>query len=181
MLKNKFVAVLICVIVVLGSIFFGARRTLASEVDRVETMFVDGVDGDGQSILNDLRTRAGLALNLTAVAERYLEADDPLITEVRDTARTLMLTHTPSACYELNTRLDLAVSQLNDALEAESLTEADEKYRSGIMTDFESYAAQIAHDGYNDQVRILNEETLEKIPARWLKIITFVGTAEYYG
>ena len=180
-MKNKFVAVLICVIVVALAIVGGARRTMSRQNREVEQMFVDGVDGDGMSIHSDLLVRAGLAYNLTAVAERYLDADDPLITAVRDNARALERETSPAACYRLNALLDQSVNELDVALQHETLTEADEKYRTGIMTDLQSCAAQISHDGYNAAVRELNEVTLRKFPARYLKYVTFTGEAEYYG
>lgn len=181
MLKNKFLAVLICVLVVLLAIAGGARKTILSQIREVETMFTEGVDGDGQSIYHDLEYRVGLAYNLTAVAERYLDEDDPLITQLRVNARALREETSPAKCYRLNALLDQSVNELDAALQERELSAADEKYRSGILTDLASYAARISHDGYNDAVRELNEVTLRKFPACYLKYLTFTGGAEYYG
>ena len=49
------------------------------------------------------------------------------------------------------------------------------------MTDLTSYAYIISHDGYNELVRELNEETLGEFPANILKYLTFTGDAEYFG
>ena len=181
MLKNKFVAVLICVLVVLLAIAGGARRTIRSQIREVEAMFTEGVDGDGQCIYNDLLVRASLAYDLTAVAERYLDEDDPLILTVRENARAIGRETSPAECFRLNALLDRSVSELDAALSKKELSEADEGYRSGILTDLESYAARISHDGYNNAVRELNEVTLRKFPACYLKYLTFAGGAEYYG
>lgn len=181
MLKNRKVAMLICVIVVALSILGGARRSISEAIAETESAFVYGVDGDGKSIYHDLRTRVQLANNLATVAERYLGAEDDLVVTVRTDAKRLEKETSPSRCYALNQALDRSVSDLNAALLNEPLSEADEGYRSGIMTDMTSYAYIISHDGYNELVRELNEETLAKFPASILKYLTFTGNAEYYG
>lgn len=60
------------------------------------------------------------------------------------------------------------------------LSDTDENYRIGIMTDLESYNATIAHDGYNEYVREVNEKTLSRFPANIFRIITFTANAKYY-
>ncbi len=180
-MKNRKAAIFICVIVMALSVFHGARRSLADKVQEVEDMFVYGVDGTGDSIYYDLVARAKLAHNLCAVAERYLDEDYPLIAAVRKTAEALEKEQSPARCYELNEKLDLAMAELGNALRNEPLSAADEKYRADIFTDYVSYAAMIAHDGYNDAVRELNEGTLKKFPTRYLKLLTMTDGAEYYG
>lgn len=86
MLKNRKVAMLICVIVVALSILSGARRSISEVIAETESAFVYGVDGDGKSILHDLGTRVQLANNLATVAERYLDEDDDLVQAVRSDA-----------------------------------------------------------------------------------------------
>ena len=122
-----------------------------------------------------------LANNLATVAERYLDEDDDLVQAVRSDADRLEKETSPSHCYDLNEQLTRSVSDLNAALLNESLSEADEGYREGIMTDLTSYAYIISHDGYNELVRELNEETLGEFPANILKYLTFTGDAEYFG
>ncbi len=172
---------LICVIVVTLSILTGARRSISEVIRETESAFVYGVNGDGQSIYHDLGARVQLANNLAAVAERYLDKDDALITAVRSDADRLERETSPSRCYDYNIQLENSVKALNAALLNEPLSEVDEGYREGIMTDLTSYAYTISHDGYNELVRELNEEELDKFPARILKILTFTGEAEYYG
>ncbi len=181
MLKNRKVAMLICVIVVALSILSGARRSISEVIAETESAFVYGVDGDGKSIYHDLGTRVQLANNLATVAERYLDEDDDLVQAVRSDADRLEKETSPSHCYDLNEQLTRSVSDLNAALLNESLSEADEGYREGIMTDLTSYAYIISHDGYNELVRELNEETLGEFPANILKYLTFTGDAEYFG
>lgn len=86
MLKNRKVAMLICVIVVALSILSGARRSISEVIAETESAFVYGVDGDGKSIYHDLGTRVQLANNLATVAERYLDEDDDLVQAVRSDA-----------------------------------------------------------------------------------------------
>lgn len=181
MLKNRKVAVIICVIVIALSILSGARRSLSEVIRETEDAFVYGVAGDGQSIYHDLGSRTQLANNLVTVAERYLDAEDDAVSRVRVLSAKLQRETRPEKCYDLNEELTEAVSDLNAALLNASLTETDEDYRKGILTDFTSYAYTIQHDGYNDLVRALNEGTLKKFPARILKLLTLTGNAEYYG
>lgn len=180
MLKNRKFAITICTIIIIFSIFSGARRSLSELVTETESAFIYGVNGDGKSIYHDLNTRAGLAYNLTSIAERYLGSSDSLVANVKTAAGNLESANRPAKCYDLNLKLTNAVNKLNNALLDENLSETDEKYRAGIMTDLESYDNIISHDGYNDLVRELNNKTLEDFPARVLKVITFVAGAEYY-
>ena len=180
MLKNRKVAMWICVFVVTLSIFTGARSSIAEVIRETENAFVFGVDGNGVSIYHDLGTRAGLAQDLASLAEAYLGVDDAQVVAVRTAADLLKRATSPERCYDLNEEMNDCIADLNDALMEEPLTAADDAYRVTLLTDLESYAYMISHDGYNELVRELNEETLGKFPANVLKYLTFNGSAEYY-
>jgi hypothetical protein len=179
-LRDRKVARWISGILVTLAVFGGAGRSIREVVAETEAAFVYGVNGDGQSIFHDLFTRTGLAYNLIVVAERYLPADDGLITELRLAADRLSHQTEPGKCFDANRRLTAAMSALDTALGGEALTAEDEDYRAGIMTDFASYDYIIAHDGYNELVRACNEDELGEFPAKFLRLITFSPSAEYY-
>jgi hypothetical protein len=179
-LRDRKVARWISGILVALAILGGASSSIRGVVAETEAAFVYGVNGDGQSIFHDLYSRTGLAYNMIVVAERYLPADDGLITELRLAADRLSKQTEPGKCYDANRRLTVAMDTLNTALGGEALSEQDEDYRKGIMTDFASFDYIIAHDGYNELVRECNEDELGEFPAKLLRIITFTPEAEYY-
>ena len=78
-----------------------------------------------------------------------------------------------------STKEMLVFSERYSALSLPEYTNID-PYESLIRWNT-SYAYIISHDGYNELVRELNEETLAKFPASILKYLTFTGNAEYYG
>lgn len=181
MLKNRKVAVMICVIVIALSILSGARRSLSEVIRETEDAFVYGVAGDGRSIYHDLGNRAQLANNLVTIAERYLDPEEDTVSRVRVLSAKLQRESQPGKCYDLNEELAEALCDLNAALLNEPLSETDEGYRQTIMTNLVAYDELISQNGYNKLVRKLNEETLKEFPARLLKLLTLTGNAEYYG
>ena len=178
--KKRSIAILICVLAVIGSVLVSTHRELGRKVNEVKSQFVDGVDHNGESIYNDLQMSIGLAKNLTAVAKHYLPADSGDIKDVESCADDLSETIDPKKSYDLYMDLDSAVQNLNLALQKEELSDTDENYRSGIMTDFASYSYSISHDGYNSSVRELRENVMGKFPASILSRLAFTGRVDYF-
>lgn len=178
--KKRSIAILICVLAVIGSVLVSTHRELGDKVDEVKSQFVDGVNHDGESIYNDLQMSIGLANNLAAVAKRYLPADSKEIKDVESCADDLGEVIKPKKAYAFYSDLDSAVQLLNLALQKEELSDTDENYRSGIMTDFASYSYSISHDGYNSSVRELRENEIGKFPASILSRLAFVGSVDYF-
>ena len=180
--KSKKMRVAVCVLlaVVLVSTFVSARRGLSAVLDSVEAAFIEGTDGSGYSIYTDLQSRTALARNLKTVALRYLEEDAACIRELDAAANRLEGERDPGRACSANKALSEAAAAVNAELEALELSDTDENYRIGIMTDLESYNATISHDGYNEYVKSVNEETLSRFPANIFRIITFTPSAQYY-
>lgn len=180
--KSKKMRIAVCILlaVILVSTYASARRGLSETLDAVEAAFIEGTDGSGYSIYTDLQNRAALARNLKTVALRYLDEDAACIRDLDAAANRLEGERDPERAYSANAALDEAAAAVSAQLEALELSDTDENYRIGIMTDLESYNATIAHDGYNEYVREVNEKTLSRFPANIFRIITFTANAKYY-
>ena len=165
---------------VLVSTYVSARNGLSEVLDSVELAFIEGTDGSGYSIYTDLQNRVALARNLETVALRYLDETCESIRDLETAADALEGERDPEKAYRANTALDEAAAAVNAQLEQLALSDTDESYRIGIMTDLESYNATISHDGYNEYVKSVNEETLSRFPANIFRIITFMQSAKYY-
>lgn len=180
--KSKKMRIAVCVLLaaVLVSTYVSARNGLSEVLDSVELAFIEGTDGSGYSIYTDLQSRAALARNLKTVALRYLDENAACIRTLDAAADQLEGEQDPERAYSANVALDAATAEVNAELETLALSDTDESYRIGIMTDLESYNATISHDGYNEYVKSVNEETLSRFPANIFRIITFTQSAKYY-
>lgn len=180
--KSKKMRVAVCILlaVILVSTYVSARNGLSDLLDSVDAAFIEGTDGSGCSIYTDLQNRVSLARNLKTVAARYLDEDAACIRALEDAADALEGERSPGRAYDANAALGEAAAAVNGELEALTLSDTDENYRVGIMTDLESYNATISHDGYNEYVKSVNEKTLSRFPANIFRIITFTKSAQYY-
>jgi len=164
---------IVMIAVIIFSVLFGSRRSLYAERSRVESAFLNGVEGDGFSIGNDLNIRVGESLNLITIAKRYLDGNDPAIRAVQEACDRLNESDDPSDMFDANQRLTEACTALSDKLAGLPLSEKDEKYRLGIVDELKSRNDTISHDGYNDLAEKFNAR-LESFPANILSRLTGV-------
>lgn len=174
------IAVFICAAVVVISTYASARHNLANIADTARSAFIDGHDGSGYSIYADLQKRVALSRNFHTVASRYIDTDDPMMKALDRSSRALDGEKSPRAAFCANEDLNKAIIDLDRALMEQDLSETDESYRIGIITDLNSYEAAISHDGYNDYIRSAGADTLSQFPANLWRIITFSEPVEYF-
>ena len=89
-LRDRKVAIVITIIVMICSTGFGVHRSLEDKGEYAEWVFYHGSFGDGGGIQDELDTRAGLASNLLVVAGRYLDSEDEAVQRLKEARETLV-------------------------------------------------------------------------------------------
>ncbi|MBQ2431855.1 MAG: LemA family protein, partial [Peptococcaceae bacterium] len=170
LLKNRNVAIVITVIVIVLSILGGSHRSLLAAAYSAERHFDD--------IQRDLDTRIGLASNLQVVAERYLYIGEDALVELDTAITNLRDAQTANEKAIANQQLTVATERMDIVLQNENLSVPDERYRIQIRTDLASYNQIIGHSKYNEKVDQYNTEVLGKFPANILAQVTGVTKLE---
>lgn len=178
-LKNKTFAIVIMILMIISSILIGSHRSLTSLSNDASNVFVNGVNGDGMGIQNDLNQRFELAGNLVKIADNYIDMNNVIFKTMSDTRSNLTNAKTPKEKYSANIKLTDAVNELYTLLGKENLSDKDEKYRNSIYADFSSRNDTIGHDKYNEYAKNFND-TLKQYPANILSKITFVKPLELF-
>lgn len=172
LLKNRNVAIVITVIVIVLSILGGSHRSLLAAAYSAERYFDD--------IQRDLDTRIGLASNLQVVAERYLYIGEDALVELDTAITNLRDAQTANEKAIANQQMTAATERMDIVLQNENLPVPDERYRIQIRTDLASYNQIIGHSKYNEKVDQYNAEVLGKFPANILAQLTGVPKLESF-
>lgn len=172
LLKNRTVAIMITVVIVLLSLLGGSHRSLLAAAYSAERYFDD--------IQRDLDTRIGLASNLQVVAERYLSPEDDALITLEMAIAALSDAETTNEKAKANQNLTAATERMDLTLQSVSLSATDNRYRIQIHTDLASYNQIIGHSQYNDKVDAYNTEVLGKFPANVLAQLTGVPKLESF-
>ena len=172
LLKNRNVAIVITVIVIVLSILGGSHRSLLAAAYSAERHFDD--------IQRDLDTRIGLASNLQVVAERYLYIGEDALVELDTAITNLRDAQTANEKAIANQQLTAATERMDIVLQNENLSVTDERYRIQIRTDLASYNQIIGHSKYNEKVDQYNADVLGKFPANILAQLTGVPKLESF-
>ena len=177
-LKSRGGAALVTALVVLCCAVFGMGRSLNAVRDHVWNILIEGPNGDGHSVLQDMEVRRNTASNLYTVAARYLD-------ESSEEMRYLKAVPSLSAAASRDVfGVDRAVTAATDAvfqeLEHVGLSEKDAKYVSGFRAELDSRAGAIARDPYFDQAIRFNTETLAAFPASLARTLKMVEPLPVY-
>ena len=177
--KNQSTAILIMILMILGSAFLGSRSSLMELRTKAEQVFLLGSEGDGIGIQNDLEERSAAAYNMTVIARNYLSEGDAVIQAVLEAREELAAAEGPGEKYEADQELETAVKDLKAKLEGLELTEKDAPYPQRLYTDFLSRGETISHDPYNSLAADFNE-ALKEFPANILSRLTGVKELELF-
>lgn len=179
LIRNRGFAVLVTAILIVLSVLLGGRRSLSALASDVDHAFRYGVEDDGYCIASDLQKRDSAAYNLTVVARRYYESDQPEILAVEQAREALAQADSVSQMAAANRLLDEAMPPLHALLKDTKLSANDEKYPDRLYDEFCSRGRTIARDGYNQMAEDYNRK-LQKFPANLLTRVTGVRPAELF-
>ncbi len=180
-LQNRTVAIILCIVMIVGAVSIGGSRSLGKLRDEAESILISGTENNDMGIDYDLDARIGSAKNLIIVAERYLASDDALILACEDAITELENAETFPEKYATNVKLTEACDALNQKLNSMNLSEEDVRYNANIKTELDSRNSIIGHvyDAYNESAGEFND-LLKKFPTNLISKIAFVDSLDLY-
>lgn len=178
-LYNRALAFGLVIPFVLLVIVLSGGSALAKERAQTESVFYDGVEGDGLSIRHDLDARLDAAYNMLTLAQRSNLRDDPLLEAIRQDHAALTEDVGIAESYALDQALDRDVKQLYARAEEMGLSEEDQRLLEKQYYEFLSREQTIGHDGYNAQAQAFNQ-TLSAFPASLIGSLYGVEPLEYF-
>ena len=180
-LQNRTVAVILCVIMIVGAISIGGSRSLGKLRDEAESILINGTANNDQGVDNDLEARIGFAKNLIKVAERYLVSDDTLISACEDAITDLENAETFPEKYDANVQLTEVCDAVYMKLNTLELTEEDARYNANMKSELDSRNGIIGHvyEEYNKSAGEFND-LLKKFPTNLISKIAFVDSLDLY-
>jgi len=184
-------AIVLAVVIILLSTYFGAYRSLTVKVGEISDGFNEGVyytDDSGEtyqhkSIRSQLINRSEASINLASVADTFEdaaeEADD--LRKAYNNLRNLLYSDgTPAELCAANKELTVAFDALHAVLSGEELDSKDAKRITEYKQEMDGAAGTIETSGYNESVREFNRTTLSVFPTNILKSICFVDAPELF-
>lgn len=181
MKKKNVIGALVMAGLVLASVPLGVNRSFARLREDAEGSYYH--DDSGYAIYEGLDDREAAANNLLTVARKYADANPELDPAIDDLEYRLDLS-TPygdfAAEARKNDQLTLDFQTLYDALEGAGLSEKDERYRVGLLNNFESAQDKIQRSSYNDDAQEYNAR-LRKFPVNFLRYVSGVEELGVFG
>ena len=190
-LTSRTGAIIITVVIILLSTYFGAYRSLTVKVGEISDGFNEGVyytDESGnsyqhKSIRSQLINRSEASINLVSVADTFEDAkeDAEVLREAYNKLRNLLYNDgTPAELCAANKELTVAFNALHSVLAGEALDTKDAKRIADYKQEMDGAAGEIETSGYNESVREFNRSTLSVFPTNILKSICFVDAPELF-
>jgi hypothetical protein len=181
-LKDRKVAIVIAVIVVILATLFGVHRSVGAAVRDIEEQFYTGVRSAGEytGIGQQLEARCTAALGLVTVAENYAGLTDE--TEALRSAReTLIDAESITEKYGADKNMQAAYEVLYAALTAEDLSDRDSAAVEKYATNMDGAREVIQNSAYNALVSQFIHQTMNGFPVKFLKYAAFTVEPEYFG
>ncbi len=190
-LTSRTGAIVLTVVIILLSTYFGAYRSLTVKVGEIADGFNEGVyytDDSGntfqhKSIRSQLINRSEASINLVDVADTFDDAQEEAkaLREAYNNLRNLLYNDgTPAQLCAANKELTTAFDALHTVLAGEDLDTKDAKRIADYMLEMDGAADEIEASGYNESVREFNRSTLSVFPTNILKSICFVDAPELF-
>lgn len=190
-LTSRTGAIVLTVVIILLSTYFGAYRSLTVKVGEIADGFNEGVyytDDSGntfqhKSIRSQLINRSEASINLVDVADTFDDAQEEAkaLREAYNNLRNLLYNDgTPAQLCAANKELTTAFDALHTVLAGEALDTKDAKRIADYMLEMDGAADEIEASGYNESVREFNRSTLSVFPTNILKSICFVDAPELF-
>ena len=163
--KTRILCIVLTVCMVLCAICIGGYNGLKQEQTTAANVFTYGVNGDGYSIMRDLKRRVESTQNLVTVSTRYIRTDDPLVRNLQHVATKLESDAGIATQYQYNVELTQAVENLWNSLTPmqDTIKLSDWTSLSRIVTELHSANQTISHDGYNAAATAFNQK-LDQFP-----------------
>ena len=180
LLKNKFFAIAMMIIMIFCSIGFGSYRSLSELSNNTTSVFYNGVNNDGKSIQSNLDQRISTSNSIVNMAKRYFPASDEDIISVLNVMDELSSATTPSTKCAANKKLTQEVDNLCYKLNnSAKLSSSDSKSLSKLSDQMAVSNDLINKDGYNNTAQEYNN-VISVFPANLLSTSFGIKSAELF-
>ena len=182
-LKNRAVAIVLAVVIVLGSTLVTSGTKLKSQCQKITDGFYSGVTYDGYehpSIQSQLKNISRAALGLATIASNYTGVDAAAVKTDRDNLDSSLEKGTPSQIYDIYTALTADTAALVSSLRAQTLSDRDSSGVDQYESIISSASGVIDKSGYNDTVRDFLRSTYNVFPASFFASLTGVNPPELF-
>lgn len=183
-LKNRVVAVLLCILVVIASTLLSTNVKLDREADNVSAGFYKGVTYDGYkhpAISDQLNNICGAADGLASVVASYdvdVVALRQYSTDLKDMLNQRTGTYT--AVYAKYRELLDCIEALKLELASVQLSERDASGAEQYFSTVSSASEVIGSAGYNDSVQQFKRSYLDRFPGSILAKLAGVDAPELF-
>lgn len=181
-LKKRWFALLLTVIIIILSTAFSVHRTLGAACQEVSDGFFTGVSVDGyahKSINSQLEKRSDAANGLVSVLANYTGLEAVTIT-LRDARNALLDADDIKKKFEANIELQKAFEYAAAAVADSGLTDRELAAVSEYADTFSGAQNVIDNSGYNESVREFQRNTLNVFPTDIISALLGVKSPELF-
>lgn len=180
-IKGRAAAILSMVLMIAVSVPLGMGISLVRERNEVTAHYYgsDSAFSYTFGLLEDLASCSNAAANFVTLGGKYLSADDAVLTDLQDAARTLTVAERPGEKAAAYTALTARVQAMYNTLHVLELSAQDKEYCEEIYADYCSYMSLISYNEYNNQATVFNE-TLRRAPGRPIAALMGVEELELF-
>ena len=182
-LKNRAVAIVLAVVIVLGSTLVTSGTKLKSQCQKITDGFYSGVTYDGYehpSIQSQLKNISSAALGLTSLASNYTGIDTSAVLADRTNLDSCLEKGSVSEIYDCYAALTADTGKLITAMSSASLSNRDKSGLTQYQGIISSASGVIEKSGYNDTVREFMRDTYNVFPASFFAGICNVKAPELF-
>lgn len=183
-LKNKTVAVIIAVILVIASTLLATHIKLGKQVSEVTEGFYNGVNYDGYlhpSVFTQLKNISSYCLGISTIAMEY-GIDTTKLNEARSHLETNLdgKEGNIKELYANYSDLRTVATQVINELKTKSLNDRDQAGFSEYQTNYDGAVATIESSGYNETVTSFINGPYHTFPANILAKLSGVKAPAYF-
>lgn len=162
--NNRATAIVLAVILVLGSTLLNVRVKLGNEITEIEDTFYTSSKGE-RSIDSRISERLSAANGLWTILLKYDEDEADKLADARNALLTAQSAKDISAMSEANTALGEAFTMASAALGQYQLTGTESSAVASYETAFSGAQKMIDESSYNSTVQSFLSGTYNRFPA----------------
>lgn len=183
-LKQKKIAWLIAIILVISSTLLSCHIKLDKKCSQITDGFYSGVNYDGYlhpSIFNQLKNISSYSLGIISIADNY-GIDTANLNELRDHLESNLSEskNNISDLYDNYTALMPVLNKVTEELNGKTLSERDRTGYSEYKTNIDGAVSTIDSAGYNESVTSFMSNEYRVFPVNILGKLSGVHTPKYF-
>ena len=182
--KNKTVAIILAVILVIASTLLATHVKLGNKVNDITEGFYNGINYDGYlhpSVFTQLKNISSSCLGISTIAMEY-GIDTTSLNDARSHLETNLdgKEGNIKELYANYSDLTAVATQVINELKTKTLNERDQTGFSQYLTNYDGAIATIESSGYNESVSTFINGSYHSFPANILAKLSGVKAPAYF-